>query len=503
MTPSQNLPNLIRLNQNGQHISDNDDLRLLGDIRVRRLVAHHDDCHGYDVRKTRQSLLFSEERFRIPNAGCIPLLRKRAARLGKALSVQCVPPIRRLPEPTSREILGYPGLANFAFHHERGSFGIPQGFDATIIIYELAVAYPHQNIIALGNQVGTLEKIAAQLKERFEAERRDLIVEVAHGRGPLNLDVDDNRPRIICSTFTEAANLDFATSDIVILLDARNCIHAQAQAALETMDAQFRLFGIVRRGQSLSPYEEGVMMGVFGPELIDLMAYRYTRRDVRVAWVNNRQHPIELERHGSDFDYRCVIHNERRNRLIARLAKALAVRDPGPCRDYRAIFDWCDWYERGRLNVTVLVDRLDHALALHTKLPTWPIIARENISLQGYSKRVRRLFRPRGPSWDFRRWQIVMTDAAEDFHGYSSDIVIWAGAGPCAAPLPNSWLAESSHYRRPLLIVDFHDAFNPKTGQWSRRRMDEYAHRDFFPVGVHPTDGRIRRFLDFQQRGKR
>ncbi len=503
MTPSQNRPDLIRLNQNGQHIADNDDFRLLGDITVRRLVAHDDDSHGYDVRKACQSLLFSEEEFRIPNAGCIPLLRKKAARLGTTLSVHCIPPIRRLPEPTSRETLGYPGLADFAFHNERGSIGIPEGFEATIIIYELALAYPHQNIIALGNQVGTLEEIAAKLKERFEAERRDLIVEVAHGRRPLNLDVDDNRPRIICSTFTEAADLDFATSDMVLFLDARNCVHAQAQPALETMDAQFRLFGIVRRGQPLSPYEEGGMMGVFGPELIDLMAHCYTRRDVRVALVKNRQHPIELERHGSDFDYRCVIHNERRNRLIARLAKALAVRDPGPCRDHRAIFDWCDWYERGRLNVTVLVDRLDHALALHEKLPTWPIIARENISLRGYSKRVRRLFRPRVPSWDFVRWQIVMTDAAEDFHGYASDILIWAGAGPCAAPLPNSWLAGSSHFSRPLLIVDFHDAFNAQTRKWSSRRMNEYARGNFFPVGVCPSDGRIRRFLESQQGGNR
>ena len=345
MTPSQNRPDLIRLNQNGQHISDNEDLRLLGDITVRRLVAHEDDCHGYDVRKARQSLLFSEEGFRIPNAGCIPLLRKKAARLGTALSVQCVPPIRRLPEPTNCEILGYPRLANFAFHHERGSIGVPEGFDATIIIYELAFAYPHQNIIVLGNQVGTLEKIATQLKDRFQAERREN-VEVAHGRRPLNLDVDDDGPRIICSTFSEAANLDFATSDIVVFLDARQCIPAKAQEALETMDAQFRLFGIVRLGQQLSPFEEGVMMGVFGPELIDLMAI-VTRRNVHVAWVHHRQPSIDLERDGSEFDYRCILHNERRNRVIARLAKALADGDPTPCREKRAIADWCDWNRGG------------------------------------------------------------------------------------------------------------------------------------------------------------
>lgn len=491
----------IDLEQEGQHVWNCIDLRALGDISVTRVVTKDDADHGYDVVAESHSLLYSPDGFCIPNAGCIPLLQARAAALGLELSITCRPPICRLPQPANRERLGYPKLADFVALHKRGLIRVPLEFEESTLIYELALAFPSNTVIVLSSDVAVLERIATQLRSRCQTDAERKSIEWTHARRSLYLGVEEDGPRIICSTYSEVANLDFATSDIVVFADGRQCITVDAQEALEQTAARFRLFGIVRLGERMSPYEEGKMMGVFGPELVDLLGHCWTRRDVHVAWVHHRQPSIHLERKGSDFDYRCVIHNERRNRDIAALARGLAIADPVPIRKHRDIADWCERNCRTQYQVTVLVDRLDHAVALADKLHDWPVVGPDNISLHGYPARVRRMLRPMA-SWEPAR-RIVMTDAAEDYPGYLSNIVIWAGAGPCAAPIPDTWLKEPRHYSSPLLIIDFADWFNGTTRKWSKSREREYERRDLFRVGIDPVYGRINRFLKAHQWSER
>ena len=111
MQPESKIPRVIVLEQNGQHVSIDDDLlELLGDLMVRHLVGVDDAQHGYEVRKQRQSLLRSPEGYRLPNAGCISLLQELAAQRGVTLLVQPSPPIVELPEPAHLDQLAYPCL---------------------------------------------------------------------------------------------------------------------------------------------------------------------------------------------------------------------------------------------------------------------------------------------------------------------------------------------------------------------------------------------------------
>ena len=399
-------------------------------------------------------------------------------------------------------------LAQFVRLQDRGLIRLPKSFDESAITRELAAAYPAQKIIVLSSKVTTLEKLARRLcKDCTSDEAREQIA-VNHGQCPLALDVDQEMPHVTCSTYREAASLDFATSDLVLFVDAYECVHGLAQQALEVMDAQFRLFGIVRAGRSVSPYEEAITMRVFGFELLDLMSHGRTRRDVHVAWVRHNQPPIHLERKTSDFDFRCLFHNARRNRVIAKIAKALDAGTPIDAHKYPDVAEWCDANGHGPHRVIVLVDRLDHAVALERKLPGWPIITSKGTSFRGYPGSVRnRLKRGQsiwagGSPWEYGQRQIVLTDAPPSFAGYYSDVVIWAGSGPWAAPIPGAWLGERCGSHCPLLVVDFFDLFNPQTQQWSWQRRDDYAQQDIFDVGVHPVLGRMERFLGAKLRGE-
>jgi hypothetical protein len=487
---------VLTLYQNGRHASlDDDQLSLLGDLTVRRLETQEDSLHGYGIEKARYSLLRSQNGFWIPNAGCIPALRLRAHDRNIELRVVASPTIAQLPPPVSLTRVGYPDLARFVRENEQGLIRITASFDEAIVVSELTLAYPCQRIVVLGNNVQSLATVQRKLRTVDDG------AQLASGRRPLQLDDEEELPRIICATFLEASEIDFATCDIVVMLEASHCIHQRVQQALEQVDARFRLFGITSAGREHSPYETGVMMSVFGPAMIDLMPYRRTRREVSVAWVKHQQPSIRQDREGPDFDYKCCWHNERRNRAIAKAAKAIAAGTLLGEQNSRDVDAWLNEQDGRPQSVTILVDRLDHAIAIGKKLSDWPIVIHKGVDLRGYPGSIRsRLKRDRETLIDGSH-QIVLTDAR--FRGGCSDVVLWAGGGPYVDSIPDSWLTEASDSCRPLLIIDFVDAFNRQMRAWGVSRREGYGKRDIFEVGIERTQGRAQRFLRQQVGGGR
>lgn len=495
----------ITLEQNGQHIYLTDkQIELLGDLTVPRIGAITDSAHGYDLRRQRQSLLRSPYGHRIPNAGCLLPLFYWAASRGVYVRRQFISGIAQLPHPVNLDVLDYPGLAEFARTCERGLIQIADGFNAAIVIGELADAFPGQHIVVLGSDIATLYRLQGQLFKAMEQagipETEREPIPVVHDRQRLPLADDEQMPTLVLSTFLGAGEFDFAISDIVIFLEARQCIHARAQTILQQIDARFRLFGISRAGQQMSPYEAGVTMAVFGPELIDLMPGGQTRRDVHVASVKHEQQWIPGQRNATEFFRKCIWENDCRNQAVANLAEALTNADVNEelPNDVAA---WLAERDSKPQAVTVLVNNLHHARALSQKLLDWPVIVNEDSDLSGMVGSFRNRVKRNRRRWLNGSHQIVMTDATQTFDGRHSDVIIWAGGGPHPPTIPNFWFGQRQDVERPLLIVDFHDNFNAQARNWSRKRQNGYGKQDIFGVGVEPVIGRIRRFLRQQPGG--
>ena len=497
MQTNQATTDVLTYYRNGQHISIEDEQiqHLGGDLVVRKIVTEDEPQHGYDLKAEYKSLLSHPEGFPIPNAGCLAALTYKARECGCQLrGISLSPAIIELPAPQHLGELEYPALASFTQQHHRGLIRIPKKMGEAQVIAELAVAYPRARILVLGSQVASLERICHKLKCLLPADVNATEVRLVHSRRRLRLDDDSPIARICFSTHLEAAELDLATCDLVVLADAYECIHVRAQQTLEERDAQFRLFGIMRANRSPSPYESDVISATFGFEILDLMSHGRVGRDVQVAWVRLGGQP-SLAREAS-FDYRLqYTHNHRRNSIVVQLARSLADGRAVQREKARDISRWGSNHGHGPHAVTILVDRLDHAIALGRKLDDWPIIAGKDCNLRGLSVSIRRRVARDPQQWLDGSHQIVLTDAAKTFPGYHSDIVLWAGGGVGGGAIPNCWLFSRNDPRRPMLIVDFLDHSSQQAREWSRLRRKDYERRDIFRVGVSAAVGRVCQFL--------
>ena len=492
--PTEPRSRLLTLVQNGQYVSlDDDHLRLLGDLTGRRLVASNDELHGYNVSPVRHSLLRTPDPARIPNAGCIPMLTFLARQRGIDLRVQASPTICTLPEPARVKHLRYPQLARFVRENERGLIRVPSGFAPEVLIHDLAFAYPRQRIIVLGNHVRELDRICQTLATHFPG-----IQSISSGK-PLLLDDHEDMPQIVCSTPYQALDADFATSDIVLLLDAYHCVQERVQVALSEVEARFRLFGIVKTGRKFAPSETDAAAAVFGPEVLDISGSGRSRREANVAWVQTSSRRVDLEPKDSSFWRTCYGHNERRNHLTKQLAETLSAGIELDRHRFCDVATWFDGREYRPQSVTILVDRLVHAMALSKKLPEWTVFTGD-VSLDGCPGSFRKRMKRQRRQWMTGQRQIVLADAAQDFRGETTDVVIWAGGGRYIDSIPNSWLSADDGTSKPLLLVDFDDVYNKTARAWSHDRKQGYFDRDVYPPGISAAQGRVAMFLMQQQR---
>jgi hypothetical protein len=83
----------------------------------------------------------------------------------------------------------------------------------------------------------------------------------------------------------------------------------------------------------------------------------------------------------------------------------------------------------------------------------------------------------------------------------STDVLLWASAGPAPPPLPEAGLQTTFEGPRPLLIIDLDD----RPAKWLRRateaRNAAYIERGWFAPGVDPHVARIERFLSSRPEG--
>lgn len=505
------LSGFVDIYRNGQHLSVPQQSRdLLPDVRVQRLVSRcqGQDEHGYAVHRSQTSLLYptadwchSGEILHRPNAGLLPHLDRVARASGLQVRIVPISRIADVPSPENVASLRYPDMAQFVRRVERGVIRYDQTMHPSEIIRELANAYPDlpeidgrkRKIIVLGSNLKRLHDAARTLYEFIPGHNRYPVVD---HRQIDSETIEGNSP-VICSTFLGAESLEFAAGHLVILLDAADCMSEQAQLVLGQMDATFRLFGLLRKQKRLTGQLHDRLMSTFGPEYFDLMGFGQVHRPVSVAWVDHRQPQLSQSPSTPGFWSQCIHHSDRRNRGIARVAK-LCRGEPladGNSRSFEQVQNWIDEHPGTDRTVSVLVDRIDHAIPLARHLQSWCISVPDRSYSRNLPGSIRKRIRYRDSrSYVKARHQILASGSPENWHGQGTSVLIWAGSGPHGAPIPDSWLGTQRFGENPLLIVDFVDHHNPTLSQWSSSRRLQYGDHDFFPVGIDPAIGRLMRF---------
>lgn len=511
-------PSTLEYFRDGHVISlDDEAFELLGSYAsARKRVPTSDPDHGYNVEEIRESLLRGqvvvrsggiELHDRVANAGMIELLDYVATKRGLNLCEQRCTRIATLLDPSALDRLSYQTLPRFLSDHPRGLIRMPRSCSPAEVVADVRTAFPSSRTLILG-RVQALRQLQGELPKLLSLRMASSDEQIALVSDGERFSPPDNEdfPKLLLSTPIAAADLDSEKSAIVILLDALHCTHAKMQNVLAQVDARFRLFGVVDANRKLKPYEEARLHQVFGFNQIDLRSQGRIRRPVHYAVV----------RQGGDAPRKAVwikpnvpgkqpmasvdslaayTHNHARNDTICRLAKGLRFGRPVNNKKHRDIRRYLSDRNRNQLNVTIAVDRLEHAMQLGKRLSDWPIIAGSNNNLHNISSQIRQRIKTDPKQWLSGEQQIVVAGGARTFAGNHSDVVIWASGGTTAAAIPASWMFSQSDPDRPMLIVDFLDDFAPAAKDWSIRRFRHFKSRDIFRVGTPASIGRIERFL--------
>ncbi len=112
--------------------------------------------------------------------------------------------------------------------------------------------------------------------------------------------------------------------------------------------------------------------------------------------------------------------NHIRNRLITRLAKASRAGDRTTLSNhFPAVAPVLERHAPKR--TIVLVDGMDHLLALTERLPGWPLVTSQHLDVTGLTAKQSRLLAKRRRVWNVSPDMLLTAAGAEDMEPITSD----------------------------------------------------------------------------------
>jgi hypothetical protein len=424
-------------------------------------------------------------------AGLDPVVRRLLARAGHAVS-DLEPAPAALPAP-DRQLLKKIAPTDEPF------LDIVRRRDRALISYDPAAVRPDRLVAQIALAWPGL-KIAVAVKRTDEAHL------LARRLCPYLADVEyyhnDHHPsraaRVAVATIDYLTFLRIGLSerDMLIVLNAREgaCPDAQYQFSGAT---QARLYGLLPLCEEPSPFEQDQLDRFYGFERLCVPGHGQRARTVQAVFLRATGKvalPAKVDLVARLR--RAVWASPVRNRRISRLARLLAADERKPLRQqFPAVAAPLEG--RPVRGVVVLVDGVEHALALAGQLPGWDVLAGLDRHLDGLSAAQKEALANNAVLFPADRPTVIATGSGIDYVNMADvDVVIRADAGVGLPPLPAAALVEpNSAPMRPLLLIDFLDHDDPVLRRRARRRQQAYADAGWFGVGVDPVEARVDAFL--------
>jgi hypothetical protein len=407
-----------------------------------------------------------------------------------------------LPAPRPEALLRFDrpdlSLLELVRRHEWGLIRYePAAVHPARLIAQVALAWPALRVaVAVGGRSRAVQ-LARELRAFLPA------VSILTGR-----DSPAAVERVVVATYTglghtatypgpRFAAFDVSWLDVVIVPDA---VEASGKLPIACLSRarRARLYGLLEAGARPAPLDRDHLTALFGFEEVVIPRHGHRERPVRVVRPPVQGGPgltgpldlVQLKRRG-------LWQNGLRNRRVARLARALAADQR---RELADLLPGCsdlltDVPARG---VLVVVENVEHGLALAGRLPGWPLWAGPDVDAEGLAAGQRRRLLTALPD-PFRADppQAVVTAAAlADAELSRADVLVRADGGVGLPPLgPESLVEPDAGPVRPLLIVDPFDRQHPALRRRSRLRQQAYLERGWLAPGADPVRARVEDFL--------
>jgi hypothetical protein len=466
-----------------------------------RRVAIADDRHGY--RLVRRQELLLQPNPSGPNAGLMAAvvhLLRQSRRAYTVLPRSSPRPVA-IPAPDESPVR-WRGpcdaqTLDFVRSHDRGliRFDGRGAVDPAWLIAQIALAFPQANLAVL---VGSAAA-GFRLRQRIARWIRGVVTLTSRPDGRQTVG------QVVIGTPGGLAHdaVEFNKREFVIVPRATDALHYWSRVALTTVSPRFRLFGLLADSQKLAPYERDQVRATFGFDEVSIPRHGFVPRPVRFVFSPVNGGPrlpfdaglLDLKRIG-------IWRHPVRNRRVAQVADAISGASDDRLWQY-CLPEAAPIIEGEPLHeVVVLVENIEHALALAERLPDWPLVTGEEVVQVGLSSHQRRLLADRQAQPNGAGQRITTAAGLLTMDLSDVDAIVWAGAGPGLPPVPAERLITRSD-ERGLLLVDFADRHHPSLRRWTRHRKAAYLDAGWLPPGLDPVVARVERFLASRPRSRR
>ena len=326
----------------------------------------------------------------------------------------------------------------------------------------------------------------------------------------------DEPPHVAVGRFTDIARRDVGLEnyDLVVVARATDALGDMAQRVLAAPTVRGRVIGLLPAKEGLSPYQQGRMMGTFGPSIFHVPAWGRVERTVHYARLEAPRRPINVQvtedrlahrrspgdqgrrpaRHHQVDDVRllrdAVWSNTCLNDFLALSAETIAT---GSITDVPILPGNLDQLPNLRPGASVILacDNVEHAAELARRLPGWTVHLGADCHTEGLSQqRLRALSRPQPTGAMMGPQKQIMTVDALRVHNISNTgILIWCGTGGGLPPISRDSLLADSRSRsadRPLLLIDLLDRAHDELHRRSQEREWLCLHRGWVPADTTP-----------------
>jgi hypothetical protein len=204
-------------------------------------------------------------------------------------------------------------------------------------------------------------------------------------------------------------------------------------------------------------------------------------------------------------------HHEVRNRLVARAARLLRDGYQGPQGESADISFAKLTFDEGLPDsgfpgeapgrVVVLVEGVEHGLALARHLPGWPLVAAHACEDGLSADQVQAVREGRAARRSLPAGAVVTAAALQDLGLDDVAVVVRADGGTGLPFTPGQLVRANASPTRRLLLLDVEDRHHPLLRRWARQRHNAYRECGWFAPGVDPAWARVEHFLATRPKG--
>lgn len=248
-----------------------------------------------------------------------------------------------------------------------------------------------------------------------------------------------------------------------------------------------RFYGLLRSDVLIAPQEKDLLNAVFGPHGLLLQKHGCRDRTVHVVTWKYRGRQVS-DHNGSTLDMkrRLIWRDRLRNRLIAKIAKAIAASDH---HTLASSFESPvpKLFEKLGERVVILTENVEHAAQLHDRLSDWPIVAGKEVETSGLNPKVKAAIEAgRNPGAKLMQDVLVTPDGFADLGPVGVLIRADAGIGLPPVPpgfyvvddeIPSTTTIVDDEVPSTVTIVDVKDLHHPYLRRLSKSRKVAYQRR--------------------------